>query len=89
MSFLKLGENLREQVSIFIENVRRIEGIEKIINLTAEKFLTVSKDPEFESKLAEFFTKNFQSHTSEESNYTNRSNLKYRKIIYRRFKRKN
>jgi hypothetical protein len=58
MSFLKLGEDLREQVSIFIENVRRIEGIEKIINLTAEKFLNVSKNSEFESYLAEFFSSN-------------------------------
>ena len=67
MSFLKLGENLREQVSIFIENAKRIEGIEKIINLTAEKFLTVSKDPDFESKLANFFTSNLQMSSNQES----------------------
>lgn len=66
MSFLKLGEDVREQVSIFIENVRRIEGIEKIINLTAEKFLSVSKNSEFESYLAEFFSSNmgFDSNSS-------------------------
>ena len=67
MSFLKLGENLREQVSIFIENAKRIEGIEKIINLTAEKFLTVSKDPDFESKLANFFMSNLHKISPEES----------------------
>ena len=59
MSFLKLGEDLREQVSIFIESVKRIEGIEKTINLTAEKFLLISKDPLFESKLATFYLTNF------------------------------
>ena len=79
MSFLKLGEDLREQVSIFIENVRRIEGVEKIINLTAEKFLSVSKDSKFEYKLAQFFSNNVQELSKSPSKFNFKTNIFFHK----------
>lgn len=58
MSFLKVGADMHEQISFFIQNVRNVEGIEKTVNLTAEKLMQISKDLGFEPRLAEFFRTN-------------------------------
>ena len=39
MSFLKVGADVDEQIKFFFSRIKNIEGIQKIINLNAEKLL--------------------------------------------------
>ena len=58
MSFLKVGADVDEQIKFFFSRIKNIEGIQKIINLNAEKLLMMIEDFGFEPRLAQFFLSN-------------------------------
>ena len=58
MSFTGSRNMVHELVAEFVRNMRSVEGVEKLVNLTGERLMKCSEEQDFEESLFRFYVEN-------------------------------
>ena len=58
MSFTGSRNMVHELVTEFVRNMRSVDGVEKLVNLTGERLMKCSEEQDFEESLFRFYVEN-------------------------------